>query len=1214
MNLRPSLAILLFIILGFSFSHDLKGFNKNRDTISVSDQAVANIVNDSFPQSNIFNCEPIQLDVSSLPSPKVVSFTLIMDTLSKGTAFQERIPAKISSQYYDFQSLESVNPISPKRVVANGRKIEVPTIERVVNLVPSQRALSPQMKKEARLDIQYWTEDEGLTSSLIFHLLEDKRGYLWIGTSDNGVSRFDGAYFTHFSAKETWYGKWINQLSEDQDGNIWISSKEDIRCYDGRKYTVYPWSQATGRFLTQREGHLWMSHRDSGLVYQHGGNYLHFDTSNGLQSHSVSGIFIDQDLNSWVYGNDGLSQFNGTEFIHYTTSEGLIDNEIRKIIQDKSGKYYFLTKKGISRLDNQGIINYPSQQFFENSQLNDLLEGKNGTIWISSNQGLFQLSDAAVFHYMMDPSSADQWINQFQMDHQGRITFAKNNGIIHFDGKAFTTIKAEDGLNINNRRLNEWGIDQQDHIWVSSLGGGISRYKPNGFRHISKKEGLSGNRVWTFEEDQHGNIWIGTLDNGISIITADGIVHLGKEHGLPDNSVRSIIEDRNGNIWIGSSLGLTKFDGQSLTYYSKEQGFREVNEIMEDESGRIWVATSRDGVFVFEEDNITHYPIKTFAGANYFYKDSNDRVWTSTSIDNEILYFQDNCLFSLLQTQGISYKEIHTILEDHRGTLWFGTHQGLYYLSDQGFSLIENNEKLANSSIISMIGDAYDRLWVATNEGLHLMIPKENTEQTNDDSNYQFFFFGKEDGIKSFDFSSNATFIDSKNRIWWGRLRRGEGVMMAQLDSFYLQPELPRNLHLTNLHINQRFIDYHQANTLEKLSLEVLGEKIVYDSVAAFYNYPLGLKIPYALNHLTFYFSALDWTAPHKIKYQYKMDGLDKEWSEPQSEPFADYRNILPGRYTLQIRAMSATQLWGPPIEYHFSVLPPWWRTNLAYVLYGLVAIALIWLFINWRLRYMRLSYEKDTAETKAQIAAEANEAKSSFLSTVTHELRTPLTSIIGFAKINKKNLEEKILPAISPDNNKMKRSARRNSDNLQIVVQEGERLSDLINELLDLAKIESGKMEWKMDFVSPSELIQKAINATSYLFDQKPEVERIVEKTNFLPDIKADRNRILQVLINLISNAVKFTDSGTIVIGAKEDLSSASQVIFFVKDSGIGIPEDHLAKVFEKFKQVDHHQTGKPKGTGLGLPICKEIIKAHAGDIWVESQEGNGSTFYFSL
>jgi len=271
--------------------------------------------------------------------------------------------------------------------------------------------------------------------------------------------------------------------------------------------------------------------------------------------------------------------------------------------------------------------------------------------------------------------------------------------------------------------------------------------------------------------------------------------------------------------------------------------------------------------------------------------------------------------------------------------------------------------------------------------------------------------------------------------------------------------------------------------------------------------------------------------------------------------------------------------------------------------------------------------------QAKAEAEA-ANEAKSNFLSTVSHELRTPLTSIIGFAKINAKRFVDRILPILSAKDDKAIHAAEQIEHNNAIIISEGRRLTSLINDLLDLAKIESGRVDWKKEKVAPHQLIQQATSATSSLIEQKPKVRLVVDLPEQLPAIEGDKDRLIQVLINLISNAVKFTESGTIRIscrlkkaqagqhpvspegkkGAEDTQAASAKLIFKVEDTGSGIPEDQQQQIFEKFKQVDDNQTGKPKGTGLGLPICKEIIEHHKGKIWVESVFGKGSTFIFSL
>ena len=254
-----------------------------------------------------------------------------------------------------------------------------------------------------------------------------------------------------------------------------------------------------------------------------------------------------------------------------------------------------------------------------------------------------------------------------------------------------------------------------------------------------------------------------------------------------------------------------------------------------------------------------------------------------------------------------------------------------------------------------------------------------------------------------------------------------------------------------------------------------------------------------------------------------------------------------------------------------------------------------------------RLFEETRTARLAAE---EADAAKSSFLSTVSHELRTPLTSVLGFAKIIRRRLEERLFPLIADEDRKVMQTKQQVLDNLGVVVSEGERLTKLIDDVLDLAKIEAGKFTWNMASVSMAEVIERATSATSSLFEAK-KLTLVRELEPDLPSITGDQDRLIQVVINLISNAVKFTDSGTIKCALRRD---GDDLVVSVTDSGIGIAPADQPKVFEKFKQVGDTLTDKPKGTGLGLPICKEIVEYHGGRVWVESHLGKGSTFSFTL
>lgn len=252
---------------------------------------------------------------------------------------------------------------------------------------------------------------------------------------------------------------------------------------------------------------------------------------------------------------------------------------------------------------------------------------------------------------------------------------------------------------------------------------------------------------------------------------------------------------------------------------------------------------------------------------------------------------------------------------------------------------------------------------------------------------------------------------------------------------------------------------------------------------------------------------------------------------------------------------------------------------------------------------------ERELQRAKEEAEA-ANQAKSSFLSSVSHELRTPLTSVLGFAKIIQKSLNDKIFPNVQTDDRKTQRAMKSVAENIDIIVAEGKRLTTLINDVLDLAKIESGKMDWNMQPLNIQEVIERSIAATSTLFEQKS-IPLLRDYSDNLPEVMGDRDKLIQVVINLLSNAVKFTPDGSVTCKAEV---LEHNIVVSVIDEGIGIASEDQSKVFEKFKQVGDTLTDKPQGTGLGLPICKEIVTHHQGELWLRSSPGVGSTFSFSI
>ncbi|MDZ7344322.1 MAG: ATP-binding protein, partial [candidate division KSB1 bacterium] len=372
--------------------------------------------------------------------------------------------------------------------------------------------------------------------------------------------------------------------------------------------------------------------------------------------------------------------------------------------------------------------------------------------------------------------------------------------------------------------------------------------------------------------------------------------------------------------------------------------------------------------------------------------------------------------------------------------------------------------------------------------------------------------------------------------------------------------------------------------------------------------------LAYTHNNLTFAYSASSFEDASRLQFQTWLEGFDEHWSNWNNKTEKEYTNLPEGDYHFHVRAKNMYEHVSQEAVYSFTILPPWWRTWWAYggyaVLFGLLVFAVDRVQRRRLLKRERERAELREAKLRAEAAQEANEAKSNFLSFVSHELRTPLTSVIGFAKIIQKRLAERVFPAIQTDDPKTQKAIQQVTENLTVVISEGERLTKLINDVLDLAKIEAGKYEWQQEPVSMPELVARAAAATSSLFENKG-LKFIKEINGELPELVGDRDKLLQVVINLISNAVKFTEAGSVTCRA---LAANGEIVVSVIDTGEGISPENQPKVFEKFKQVGAASGNRPIGTGLGLPICKEIVEHHGGRIWVESELGKGSTFSFAL
>ena len=473
-------------------------------------------------------------------------------------------------------------------------------------------------------------------------------------------------------------------------------------------------------------------------------------------------------------------------------------------------------------------------------------------------------------------------------------------------------------------------------------------YNGETFTHFTKKEGLSNNYVKSILEDSQGNLWFGTLGGGVSMYNGETFTHFTQKEGLSNNYVLSILEDVQGNLWFGTNGGgVSMYNGETFTHFTEKEGLSDntVLSILEDSQGNLWFGTYGGGVSMYNGETFTHFT----------------------------------------ENEGLSSNYVYSILEDSHGNLWFGTNGGgVNMYNGKSFTYFTKNEGLSNNSVLSILEDRSSNIWLSTERGLNLiMFDPDSVSNTmnslsassvKEDSVKVTFYnpvihtYSKQDGLKSMRFSHNNVLLDSRNRIWWGS---GKSLTMLDMNNFKIPVE-PPSMQLNRIEINEQFVDYRHLK-------DSAGIKMEFNGVAKFYNYPLDLKLPYNRNHLTFYFSAIDWSAPHRIKYSYKMEGLHDNWSLPTAEAKADYRTLPYGTYTFKVHAIGAAQKWSETFEYTFTIHPPWWHTWLARTGYGITVLLLIFGFVRWRTANLK-QRQKELEQTVKDRTVEISEKNKKLL------------------------------------------------------------------------------------------------------------------------------------------------------------------------------------------------------------------------------------------
>jgi signal transduction histidine kinase/DNA-binding response OmpR family regulator len=617
--------------------------------------------------------------------------------------------------------------------------------------------------------------------------------------------------------------------------------------------------------------------------------------------------------------------------------------------------------------------------------------------------------------------------------------------------------------------------------------------------------------------------------------------------------IGSILEDRNGNIWMGG--------GKELFFWDR-------SETTKTNSIRLLGYSNEQGLIA--------------SAVSSLLEDQEGRIWIGSK--NGISVWDGNNFTHFSMDHGLSATGITQMTMDYNGKIWIGTKGGGISIWDgQGFYSYTEDQGLPASSVYSFHIDQNQNIWTATNLGVIKLLTKV-------DGQLYYEIINEYTGAAQM--RASDVLVSNSNKLWT--------VNLKNIDVIDLEVQTP-NIAKPKLSIVgvQPFFDQFDWRQVSKTIIadetmltgyqEIPLSKVKFDSVYRFSNLPVDAEFPYNINHLTFQWSSTYWADPTSIQYSYLLKGQDQSWSPLVKENKITYNDLDPGGYTLKVRAIAGNARWSDTASYSFTIRPPIWATWFAYTFYGLCGIG----FVLGLRHYERKRF---ILKQKARSLEEVDKVKTEFFTNISHELRTPLTLILGPLKTLREGTYKGDKKSL-----------------LTMMAQNGNRLLRLVNQLLDLSKIDQGKLKLALENCDLNELAQSVVAN----FDSAASIKNI-DLEFFDNDVPVnnwiDREKIKQVLFNLISNAIKFTPiGGNIRVSVASETSKQhpdGAIEIVVKDTGIGIPENELSNIFDRFYQVNKSNQDESEGTGIGLALVQKLVHLHNGEIKVESEPGWGTTF----
>jgi signal transduction histidine kinase/CheY-like chemotaxis protein/ligand-binding sensor domain-containing protein len=1118
----------------------------------------------------------------------------------------------------------------------------------LVSLLTIFFAQQVRVSGQQKISVSLLTSVNGLSQNTINCLFEDRYGFLWFGTQD-GLNKYDGYKITVYkhilNDSSSLPANHITAIGEDAQGNLWVGTR------------------------TAGIGRLNRSN-DTFTNYKHDARRL-----TSISDNSINCIYKDSSSQLWIGTDKGLNRFNAKTG-SFTCYRGLprkpntlSSNVIYSVFEDDDHRFWIGTDSGIDLLNRSTgqVIRYPDKAGKgTGNMIYTICEDARHQIWLGTDKGLkcFSPRNASFAYYAVDPdnNSADGVNPVFciQAINNNKFWLGTNTTLQLFDAEkrhliALKNKTVEDNL-MPNDGIYSMFADPNGILWIGTTSQGVLKYDKNLSVFPALKTSLTHipsakNIIRGIAEDKKHNLYLAT-DAGLNYYNR--VTNSYKEYvhqrtnsnSLLSNYTTTVLVSRNdGMVWIGSfNSGLDRLDPRSGNFkhyhytagkQSDGLGGNAIDALLEDHVGNIWIASDGGGVDVLDPATGKMKKYRATANGNgicdntidVFYEDKKGRIWMGGYTNGISIYDPSNQHFTQINSHnsGLNCDVISAFYEDSEGHMWIGTMEGglnCYDERTQKFTAFTEQTGLLNNTINYITGDQAGYIWITTNQGISRLDPKHKAFR-----NFNLF-----NGLRTLEFCLGAGARLTSGELVFGSINGFNIIDPANLAFNNNKPPVVfTGLELFNKPVSQA--DY--GSPLHKSMLMTREISLNYDQSV------------FSVN-----FAALDYSIPTQNNYAYQLEGFDKDWRYVGNQHRATYTNLSPGTYRFKVKASNNDGLWSAKAASLVIVVqPPYWMTWWFRGLIISLAILLIYIGYYYRVRFLnrqkaelelqvkqrtqqlqtqseelqaqseelqvqseelmsqtrdlellnqRLEEQKAQEALARQEADKANKAKSTFLATMSHEIRTPMNGVLGMASL----LAE----------TKLNHEQQEYTD---AILNSGESLLNVINDVLDFSKIESGNME-----LDPHHFdLCKCLEDVLELFAAKTAQHGVDLLYQIADDVPAylytDSFRLKQILMNMVGNAVKFTQQGEIFIGVKieECLPDETLLLCFeVRDTGIGIPQDQVDRLFTAFNQLDSSITRKYGGSGLGLAICDRLIHLMGGQVAVKSQPGQGSAFSFTI